>query len=711
MTVKMNKRTISLISLILFSASLPLMANIDAEKRFGISFPKLNPITLPDITEHQLDNGITILLSEDRSFPTITIDARNTAGTIFDPTGKTGLASLTAQLLRSGGTEQYSANDLNRILDNSAISLNFNARVLSSSVYVSFLSEDKAESLNILNQVLRYPTFEESAFQTAIRGFRSSIARRNDSTQDIAFREFHKLVYGKENPFARHTEYSNIDNISKEDIVEFHKNHYLPQNMYISIVGDFETAEMIDLMNKTFGTWKSDRVPSEHQYQDDLSFEKSVNLVSRPEADQTWIILGHRAMMTQKDDDYIPMIILNDILGGGFGSRIFRRVRSQAGLAYSPGAHYVVHYDTYGAFYLMSQTRTDKTVEAIEALIDEVRIIQGELVSEEELNKSKESYLNSFIFNYDSTRNILNRQMTYMNFGYPENFLEQIRDRVYEVTVEDIHRVANEYLKPDDLIILAVGNDTEFDRPLSELGEVNQIDITIPRPQSRQHEISTDPDIDPEEAGRQVFEAYRSSAGLDKEIRNIVFEGTSVQYADFDSSRVQIKTYIDFPDKFRQNIATPRGDIAMIYNQGNTRMRTPGGNMSLPGEFKDRIVSEMRSNPVGLANYFIDDFEVLLARDVYIDGIDCYVLAFSDALREFLLFIDKETMLPYQSVYDDLRDLRTVYVKFSGYKEVDGVMYPTRVYTHDENDVIFSRSIYNNIEFNNDIPEEKFATD
>lgn len=711
MKTNIINRTLFLLLLTLLTISLPLMGNIETEERFGIDFPKLNPITLPEITEHQLDNGIILLLSEDRSFPTITVNVRNSAGFIHDPPDKIGLADLTAQLLRTGGTEQYSANDLNRKLDNSAISLSVNARTLSTSVYMSFLSEDRATAFNILNQVMRYPVFDENAFETAQRGMRSSISRRNDENRDIAFREFQKLVYGEDHPFARHTEYSTIENITIGDLAAFHENYYLPQDMYISVVGDFITEEMIELIDKTLGTWESGLPSPEYEYPPELPFDSSVNLISRPEADQSWVILGHRAMMTQRDEDYIPMIILNDILGVGFGSRIFRRVRSQAGLAYSPGAYYVVSYETYGVFYLMSQTRTDRTVEAIEALIDEVRILQDEPVTDEELNSAKESYLNSFIFNYDSTGRILSRQMTYMNFDYPQDFLEQIRDRVYDVTVEDIHRVANQYLKPNDLIILAVGNEEEFDKPLSELGEVNEIDISIPQPDRKREELAFDPDIDLEEAGNELFEAYRKEAGLDKEIRNIVFEGVSVQYADFDSSRVEVKTFIEFPDKFRQNIATPRGDLSMIYNQGKTRMRTPGGNMSLPGEFKDRIVSEMRSNPVGLANYYFDEFEVLRARDVFIDGIDCYVLAFSDKIREFLLFIDKETMLPYQSVYDDLRDMRTVYVKFSDYKEIDGVMYPTRVITHDEKGTTLSRSIYSNIKFNTEIPQDTFLTD
>lgn len=682
-----------------------LFANMDIEERFNIDIPKLSPITLPEITEFKMKNGVTVLLSEDNTFPTIRINLSAKAGSIYDTPDKIGIASMTAQLVRSGGTENYTTTELNQILDNMAISFNSNTRVLTVSFSMSFLAEDTERALHIFNEALRKPVFAEDSIQREKMRMNSAISRRNDEISDIAFREFHKLVYGADSPLARHTEYSTIKNISRQDLIDFHQNYYLPKSTYISIVGDFKTKDMKKLLTRTFGTWENDNKPQSIELDEELSFDSSVNLIPRRNTDQTWIIIGHRAEMTQKDPDYIPMIILNDILGGGFSSRIINRVRREMGLAYAPGAHFSVHLDSYGAFYLMSQTETSKTVEAIEALIDEVRIIQNEPVSDKELQSAKESYLNSFIFNYDATWKIINRQMTYKRFGYPEDFLEQIRNKVYDVTVDDIHRVAREYFRPDDFIILAVGDDGKFDIPLSSLGEVNEIDITIPQPKQEEQEI-TPTQI---RKGQEIFERYRKAIGADTDIANIKFTGVSTQYREGDSSRVYITTYMEFPDRFRQNIATPRGDLSMIYNKGEGKMKTPAGDYPLPPVQTQEIISNMKSNPIGLANYFYEDFEIALLSEVQLYGNEYYVLSLSDEIRSFLLFIDKDTMLPYQAVYDDFQQFKTIYNRFSSYKKINGVVYPMKMISQDETGEVLSRSVYESVEFNVNIPNDYFG--
>lgn len=474
-----------LIIMIVFLFQVNLSANSETEERFGINFPELSFFSLPDLTKFELENGMTFLLLEDHRVPLTTIKLRNFAGSALDEPGKVGLAEITAQLLRNGGTKNYTSNELNEILDHRAMELNINARILSTQLYMDFLSQDTHFAMELLKEFLRYPAFDENALVTAKRIMKSSIARRNDENRDIAEREFKRLVFGVDSPFVRFSEYVDIQNISREDVVNFHKEHFYPNNIFVSIVGDFETKEMKQLVENTFGDWQERKNPPVIDFDEDLVFEQSVNLISRPEADQTWILIGHRAAITQNHPDYIPITILNEILGGGFNSRVKRRVRRHLGLAYSPSAYYSVDYAMYGFFYLLSQTRTDRTAEAIEALIDEVRILQEEPVSKEELHIAKESYLNSFIFKYDEPLQILDRQINYYLYGYAADFLEKFRDKVYDVSVEDIRRVANEYLRPDDFVILAAGNDADFDKPLSEFGNVNEIDISIPAPQGQ----------------------------------------------------------------------------------------------------------------------------------------------------------------------------------------------------------------------------------
>ena len=171
---------------------------------------------------------------------------------------------------------------------------------------------------------------------------------------------------------------------------------------------------------------------------------------------------------------------MNRILGSGFTSRLFREVRSRQGLAYSVFGYFSANYDHAGIFYVGCQTRSESTVQAIQAMKAEVvKMTQAE-VTVEELELARESFLNAFVFNFDSRGEIVNRLMTYAYYGYPPDFLEKSKEGIEKVTQDDILRVAKKHLHPDQMQILTVGPAQDFEEALSALGPVNEIDITIP---------------------------------------------------------------------------------------------------------------------------------------------------------------------------------------------------------------------------------------
>jgi zinc protease len=209
-----------------------------------------------------------------------------------------------------------------------------------------------------------------------------------------------------------------------------------------------------------------------------------VNLVRKGDVNQSNIYLGHIGGL-MSDPDYFALIVMNRILGGGFTGRLFKNVRSREGLAYSVFGAYSANYKYPGEFYVGCQTKSESTVHAIQAMIREIEKMQESEVTDEELALAKDSFLNSFVFRFDSEGEIVNRLMTYEYFGYPADFLLKIKANVEKVTKADVLRVARKHLQPDKLQILAVGRPDDFDEPLSVLGPVNEIDITIPPPQEQ----------------------------------------------------------------------------------------------------------------------------------------------------------------------------------------------------------------------------------
>jgi predicted Zn-dependent peptidase len=447
-----------------------------------LKYSKLGDIQIPEVQQVTLANGMQLFLLEDHELPLISVSARIRVGSIYEPPDKIGLASVTGEVMRTGGTLSRTGDEIDEQLESIAASVETGIGLNSGSAFVSVLEKDIDVGLEILADVLMNPAFREDKIMLAKIQHRSSIARRNDNVRAIAAREFEKLIYGPDSVYARHTEYATIDNISRDDLVDFHKKFYGPNNMMLGIWGDFDTDEIIKKIENAFEGWEKvdmyfPRVPLVK-----YEFPQTVNVINKEDVNQSNIYLGHIGGL-RSNPDYFALILMNRILGSGFTSRLFKNVRSREGLAYSVFGIYSANYDFPGLFYVGCQTKSEATVKAVRAMVEEVRKMTESEVTDEELALAKDSYLNSFVFNFDTKGEIVSRLMTYAYYDYPLDFLQKTKENVEQVTKDDILRVARKYLRPDEIQILAVGRPQDFDEPLWVLGSVNEIDITIPVPQ------------------------------------------------------------------------------------------------------------------------------------------------------------------------------------------------------------------------------------
>ncbi len=175
--------------------------------------------------------------------------------------------------------------------------------------------------------------------------------------------------------------------------------------------------------------------------------------------------------------DYSALSVMNSILSF---DRMFKKIRTDEGVAYSVWGSYGASYVNPGTFSCGAQTKSESTVYAIDLMFKELKRITEQEVSDEELAKAKDQYLNSYVFNFDSKSKIVNRMLTYAYYGYPLDFIEKVKKGVEKTTKADVLRVAKKYLQPNKIQILVVGKQEDFDKPLSTLGNVNAIDIAIP---------------------------------------------------------------------------------------------------------------------------------------------------------------------------------------------------------------------------------------
>ena len=484
----MSKKLFSWLSLALFTVlltfSVRLTAVADTPKHYTeLQFEPLPEIELPEYERYELDNGMVVYLLEDRDLPLIGGTAVVRTGSRYEPADRVGLARLTGAVMRSGGTQNHPAAELNSILEQKAASVETSINTTSGSASFNTLTEDFNTVFPLFAEVLRQPAFVPDKLAIAMNQQQGAIARRNDDPQDIASREFNKVLYGETSPYARTVEYATLDNISREDVIEFYQTYFRPENIILGIVGDFEADDMIDRVESTFGDWQVETsFPPLEPPAASQEYESGLFAIDRPQQTQSSILLGH--IGGQFDNpDYPSLSVLNGVLNG-FGGRLFNEVRSRKGLAYSVYGSWSPSYDYDGMFIAGGQTQTDNTVPFIRSVVGEIEKLRTNLVTEKELANAKDSILNSFVFNFQSPSQTLSRLMRYEYYDYPEDFIFEYQDRVQNTTQEDVLQAAREYLQPDQLVTVVVGDIQAMNPPLSSLeAEVNLVDISLPEPE------------------------------------------------------------------------------------------------------------------------------------------------------------------------------------------------------------------------------------
>ncbi len=444
-------------------------------------FPPLPEVKLPDYTRFQLANGLTVYLVEDHELPLVSGTALIRTGDRWEPGNQVGLAQLTGTVMRSGGTQRRSANELNTLLEQRAASVETSISRAAGSASFSSLSEDTETVLGVFAEVLQQPAFAVDQVELAKTQAKGTIARRNDDPGGIANREFRKLIYGEASPYARTIEYQTLDNISRADLVKFHQQYFHPESTLLGIVGDFDTATMRQLVETRFGNWKPATQPQPPLPQVTQAKTGGIFVVDQPQLTQSTILVGHLGGL-ENSPDYPALSVMNEVLNG-FGGRLFNEIRTRQGLAYSVYAFWSAQPDYPGVFIAGGQTRSEATVPFIQSTLSEIERIRKQAIAPEELQYAKDIVLNSFIFNFQDPAQTLNRLLRYAYYKYPEDFIFRYRQGVEATTIADVQRVAQTYLKPENLVTLVVGNQAEIKPPLSQLGQqVTAIDVTIPQP-------------------------------------------------------------------------------------------------------------------------------------------------------------------------------------------------------------------------------------
>jgi predicted Zn-dependent peptidase len=430
-----------------------------------------------DVRTFQLDNGVRFFLLEDHELPLIDMQVTLRSGEIEVPEGKEGLARIAAEAMRSGGSEEHPGAALDALLENRAAKMSFSFSLDSGSASLNCLKEDFPRLLPVFMDVLQNPRFPKDKIALAKQQLRTSISRRNDEQRDIVIRKYKKLIYGDDSVYARVPQYNTVDSISREDLMRFHEKTVRAGNLYVGLVGDFDANKMKDRLREAFSRVKPGR--NELNFPEvGYRYNRSVYLVDKPNVNQTYILMGHIGDL-RRNPDYPELQVLNEVLSGGFSGRLFQEIRTKRGLAYSVFGRYGCNIDYPGMFFVGVRTKSGTTLEAMRAVKQELKAVRSEGVSAKEVRRAKDRFLNSLVFNYDTPQKVLQRRMHYAYKGMDGDSFKELIGEVKGVEQNDVDRVAEEYLHPEKMIILMVGNKKELQDELAPMKErVQELELS-----------------------------------------------------------------------------------------------------------------------------------------------------------------------------------------------------------------------------------------
>jgi zinc protease len=430
----------------------------------------------------EFKNGIVVFLQEDHELPFI-------SGSVMIPGGsrdetnaaKTGLVDLYGDAWRTSGTEKMDGDAMDEFLEARAAHVETSSDVDSTGVSWDSLKGDSDQVFQLAMDLLFHPKFSDEKLQLSKQQMATGIVRRNDSEGGIAEREAAKLVYGPNGPYTRQPELATMGSVTVADLAAWHDST-IKGKLIIGISGDFDPVAMEAKVRGVFeGLPKVQVLPARH---DVFAGPKpGIYFVDKEDVNQSNIeIVG---LGTDRRNPDVPALaIMNEILGGGFGSRLFQKVRTELGLAYAVGGGFGMAYDHPAVFRAEVLTKSPSTVDATKAALGEISGLNDKAFTEVELKRAKDDILNSFLFRYDSKDKILSARERLEYYGYPADYLETYKTALEKVTLADLTAVAKKYIHPDKLAVLVVGNGPEIKPGLDELklGPVQTLDITIPMP-------------------------------------------------------------------------------------------------------------------------------------------------------------------------------------------------------------------------------------
>lgn len=413
------------------------------------------PFNIPQPFEINLANGLKVIIFEEKRLPIVSFRLAFRAGDINDPQDSDGLTSAMASLLTQG-TKTRSSKEIAEEIERLGASLNSGSSSDNTTVSASALAIYGSEILKLMAEIILHPSFPENELKLYKENTIKSLQFQRSQADFLADEQTARIVYGSHPYGSVAPSPLDIEKISRQKLVEFHRKTLIPNNAMLIVVGDITRENLLNELNELLGNWENGEVPETTFDAPPNRSERTLTIVDRAGSAQSNIVLSNLGI-ERKNPDYFPVIVMNQILGAGASSRLFMNLREEKGYTYGAYASFDSRRLT-GAFEATAEVRTQVTGDSLKEFFYELEKIRNEKVSDEELQDAKNFLTGVFPIRAETQEGLTNLIVAQKLYDLPDDYLQTYRENVNAVTVEEIQQVANKYVHPENLAIVIVGD-------------------------------------------------------------------------------------------------------------------------------------------------------------------------------------------------------------------------------------------------------------
>lgn len=424
----------------------------DADRKTGPDFQVLGKAEFMPVGGFSLPNGIEVSLLEGGSQDISKIDWIFPAGAV--QAGKPLLASTVGNLMLEGTKNRTSA-EISDLIDFYGAHLNVQSYYHNSVLTLVCLTKDLPVLLPLVEDVVRNATFDEKEYLIYINKRRQEFVIDSEKVRNLAARTFNKVIFGPEHPYGRVPELEIFDSMTRDEVISFYKTNYVPAGCRIIVAGRPGT-DIQELLTRHFGDkdWNGG-LPSENGFPQISSSEEKFHLVEKEGSLQSALRIG-RPLFNNHHPDFIPLQVLNTILGGYFGSRLMTVVREEKGLTYGIGSS-IVSYKQGGIWVIASEVMGDMRQAAVDAIKGEMQRLVDEPVDEEELALVRNYMLGEMLREFDGPFNTSDIYRSLLEYGMDFGFYSKMMSVIREITAGELQELAAKYMRPEDFYVIVAG--------------------------------------------------------------------------------------------------------------------------------------------------------------------------------------------------------------------------------------------------------------